>query len=595
MNGIYINYVNFIVIIIVSIVSICNSISVRRIMDNSNYQELSKRLDQLENKFDELSKKYLNLIDYVTGQKHAQSINSKDVVANTLPIQKDEQIEPNHLKQDGHLKNEDHSQKSFSFLPVVSAICFVFAGIFLIKMTMDSGWLTLERQWGLASFFGIILLVLGRYLDVVDKVYRSYLSASGVIVLYSASVASYSYFNILPLSLALSLAVVSSLICVFLANYHKSEIFLFLTAIGVNLLPIMLGKDWNVLFTSAYYLFSTILFSGMAVSFQNRTLSLLSSYLSVGIYAFLNRNVSDELELIAVIASLLMHFMIVSGHVTSYSLRHKTPLSENQSYGYLLLSIFFYAVIYHFLNLYTPFYVNLIVLSLCLVLLAFYHIAKKQLGGLRSQIIVYPFAMIVICHAGYFNLLPIEFKVWVLPLALFVAHLMKSKFSEFRKQHSVLSFLCLSFFVVEILRANFKLMLEQNTYDYIPLLLCVGISLFHYLKVKSEIDSDNSKLMLACIHLQAVLALYSAVVKINTLAVSGMWSIYALIILALGFVKSDKQLAKSSFIVFAITAIKALLYDLSSAATGVRIMSLILTGLVLYLAGYAFKKIDGWK
>jgi uncharacterized membrane protein len=53
-------------------------------------------------------------------------------------------------------------------------------------------------------------------------------------------------------------------------------------------------------------------------------------------------------------------------------------------------------------------------------------------------------------------------------------------------------------------------------------------------------------------------------------------------------------LAKSSLVVLLITALKALIYDASQAASIVRIGSLLLTGVVLYGAGLLFKQIKDW-
>ncbi|MFN3696850.1 MAG: DUF2339 domain-containing protein [Pseudobdellovibrio sp.] len=588
-------------------------------MDNSENKNIDNRLNSLESKIDELSKKYLHLIDFVVNQnkttgssssvvnsdfsvesradknfdRHVnQTENTNDKPVNPgleKPSSNSEQASSNNLKSSGV------SDSTFSFLPIISMVCFVFAGIFLVKMTIDSGWLNLHRQWGLASLFGVVLLALGRFLDVIDRNYRSYLSASGVVVLYVASITSHTYFHVFPQSVAMILAAISAMICIYLADHHKSEIFLLLTAAGVNFIPLLVGYDWDVVFYSTYYMMSAVLFSGLAFSFKSRVLSLVASYLSVGVYALLNKNLNNEAELFIIIVSLCAQFVIISSSVTVYSIRHKSPLNEQQSYAYLPLAIFFYAVIYRYLNLYTPDYVNFIALAFSGVLLALHQFAKKYLTDLQSHIIVYPFAAVVILHAGYFNLLPIQFKTWLLPLFLFMAYVYNEKTSTQKKRYSILYYVSLIFAIYEFLRANFNLMTDPNSYDYVPLMVCVFMLLFYYYKNKLQNKTSGLMPVLIFAHIQSIIALYRAVDKFNTLAVTSVWSVYAIVVLAWGYIVKDRDLAKSSMIIFAITAAKALLFDLASSATGVRVVSLMVTGFVLYLAGYVFKKVDSWK
>ena len=78
----------------------------------------------------------------------------------------------------------------------------------------------------------------------------------------------------------------------------------------------------------------------------------------------------------------------------------------------------------------------------------------------------------------------------------------------------------------------------------------------------------------------------------SRLAVSFAWGIIALACLALAFKYRDRILGKSSLLIFAASAAKVLLFDLSSATPLVRIGSLMILGVTLYAGGWMYRKVD---
>jgi uncharacterized membrane protein len=89
-------------------------------------------------------------------------------------------------------------------------------------------------------------------------------------------------------------------------------------------------------------------------------------------------------------------------------------------------------------------------------------------------------------------------------------------------------------------------------------------------------------------------ALMSAAVQIfdGELAVSFAWGAIALACLALAFKYRDQALGKSSLLIFAASAAKVMLFDLSSATPLVRIGLLVVLGVTLYVGGWMYKKVD---
>lgn len=105
---------------------------------------------------------------------------------------------------------------------------------------------------------------------------------------------------------------------------------------------------------------------------------------------------------------------------------------------------------------------------------------------------------------------------------------------------------------------------------------------------------DREELFLGLVHALCILALYRLTFDYGSLAVSLAWGIYSVAILIWGYLKRNTVLAKSSLLILTVTCLKALVYDAAQTSSGVRIASLMLTGAILYGAGYLFQKIKKW-
>ena len=147
--------------------------------------------------------------------------------------------------------------------------------------------------------------------------------------------------------------------------------------------------------------------------------------------------------------------------------------------------------------------------------------------------------------------------------------------------------------VIEFFGLCFRLLNESNLYNVVPSLAAILVGIFYYSK-SSKIVKEKEGMFLSLIHILCILALYRIAFDFGTFAVSAAWGIYSLVILIFGYVKRNVVVAKSSLLVLTVTCLKALVYDAGQTSSGVRIASLILTGAILYGAGYLFQKINKW-
>ena len=147
--------------------------------------------------------------------------------------------------------------------------------------------------------------------------------------------------------------------------------------------------------------------------------------------------------------------------------------------------------------------------------------------------------------------------------------------------------------LIEILKLFWRLAMESSARDLFSAGWTVTFLIYGHLafSLGGKRRSEGSSLVLGTAHALAVSALYRLVVDVSSLAVSGVWALYALAVLWLAFLKRDAYFAKSSLLVLAVAAGKVLIYDVASSPALIRILCLVLTGVLLYLSGFLFRKI----
>lgn len=561
---------------------------------------LNSKIENLEAKIDKIQGQYDRLINYLIKPSEHQATTNRATVIHTtenmtsaaeqrtvFPKAADVAKAPT---QNGNLK-KDRDGATY-LLPIVAVVCFVLAGVFLVKLAIDSGWLTHERQWGLLGILGITLVGLGSFFTKIEQADRSYLSAAGVIILYIAAYSSNLYFKMFSHEVALVLAMSVTVICLSLFRYHKSDLFAVITSIGTYLSPLLLGSKGELVFNSEFFIIWSFLFSYLASYLKTRTLSLTAAYLGMGVFTLLYSDTVDVESLYWIVSVIVLQFFTFAYGVYYYSLRNRSVLAQKEALAYLPILLFFYGIVYYFLDKIDARIAPWISLAFAGFVYLLYLRVKNQLQNLNSQLLVHGFLGVVLFHSGYLQILPEASKPWLLPLLLLLTFIADKK-DYFPKTSNVLKIVFGAIGFLEFGKICFKLLDSNSLTDVFPALVTIALGAFYYLKGSQRIK-NKEELFLGLVHLLSVLALYRLLADSGSFAVSAGWGIYAGIILAVGFYKKDPALAKSSLLVLLVTSLKALIYDASQSPSGVRILSLLLTGAVLYLSGIFLKKIKTW-
>jgi uncharacterized membrane protein len=483
-----------------------------------------------------------------------------------------------------------------SLLGVVGVICFVLAAGFIIKLSLDSGWLTPPRQIGLAVLFGLGLIITGFSLLDSDSEYASYLPAAGIIVIYAAVFAAHRMYALLPFESAISLSALVTGFCVLIYTKIREDIYPVTAAVGSYFSPAILGLGASSVFAVYYYLLCSIGFAVISIWVKSRALTLVAAYLAMLMTAAAGLTLKAD----ALVASMLaFNFLALSGGVYLYTVQNGTPLNERESATLLPALLFFYATEYYYIDRLLPGVAPWLSLAFAGLLLAFYLAAKRRFpeGRMGSEGLVMTFITVVSFHSFYLELLPADAKPW-----LFVAIMIVLCCPEVKLRPGAGNAMRVpALGVLAVLLIEFLSMLSHllsGTGD-----ARLSVALFSVASMWALIvfrcgeikDGNGYAPLLGAAHLLAVVGLYRLTKDAGSLEVSISWLFYATAVITYAFSRKDEAMARSAVFVLAFAAAKALLYDAAAAPTVVRIVCLLLTGAALYGSGFFLRKIAGWK
>lgn len=549
-------------------------------------KELRERIKALEIKAFGYSKE-----DRVAAQA-AREVLARSAVRSSASETRNSQAV--HLAQSRPLGNSETSSTG-SFLGIVGIICFLLAAAFLVNLAISSGWLTPIRQWGLVTLFGATLIGIGFTLAQNDSDYAGRAAAGGLVVLYFSAYSSHLIFNLFSQEVALGVAIGVSFIGLGLARVFQSEVFSVTAVLGTYISPLLLGfNQMSFEILSGYFLIWTSVFSLISVFLQSRATTILAAYGGIGIFALINFIEAPGSNLPTVVFVQIVQFLILLIGAVAYSIKRESSMSTQEASAFLAPLLFFYGTEYYFLSKWVGDWAPWISLGFAAVLLVAYFVARKKLdegGELASGSMVGSFVAVVLFHAGYLEILPEPMKPYLLLIGIVGILFLRS---DSKNISAGWMGPAIALILIGLLEYG-KVLIGLATGPE-PGTLQIGL-LATFLMLSVYLGGGNSRLrsaaglFLPATHLIAILSLYRVAQSHGSFGVSISWSLYAVLVLGLAFARRDWNFAKSSVMVLLLAAGKALLYDVSNAGGSVRVVCLLLTGALLYGAGFLFRVI----
>ncbi|HKU64651.1 MAG TPA: DUF2339 domain-containing protein [Rhizomicrobium sp.] len=480
-----------------------------------------------------------------------------------------------------------------NWLGIIAVICFVLAGAFIVKLSIESGWLTPARQVGLAALLGLGLVGGGLVLQQADRAYAALLPGAGVVILYLTAFAAHRYYGLISFESAIVVVGFVSALCVWLYTQIRHDFYAFTAAAGAYLAPVVLNFHAGAEFSVYYFLLCSVAFAAISAWVRSRALTVIASYLAILLTAAIGLDLHQDR---LVINALALHFVIFAAGSYFYTLHTAQPLSRSESLSFLPVLLIFYATEYHFIQRIAPDAAPWISLAFAAVLIGLYVSVKAVFReNQHSQSLILALATIVIFHAGYIELMPADARPYLFSIILLAAAFWPGGIlpEQSRGAFLVPCLALIAIMVTEYVSILGRLWTENAPPPVAALLGIASIWVVLVLR-NDKREAFCDQVLLGAAHLLALLAFYRLTADISSLAVSVSWLLYGASVILFAFVRKDEFMAKSALFVLAFAAGKALLVDAASAPTILRILCLLLTGAVLYGCGFLMRKFNQW-
>lgn len=494
-----------------------------------------------------------------------------------------------------------------SWLAWAGILFFILAACYFVKLTIDAGWLTPQRQFAGIVLFGIGLVGTGLRLHALEKGFAAMIAGAGIVVFFVATLSGHLHYQLYSANTAMLLAALVSAVSVALFRVFTHDFFLIAAVCGSYFLPFLVGPRPAQLFALAsYFIFWNAVYCAFALMLKRRMLIVVISYLAIGNYFALWAAHPTETRLPAisfVCYFQLLQFLVFTIAVFAFSVRNRIAMTAGEAWSFFPLLVLFYAAQYNMVEQLYPGFAPFIGLGFAAIIASFYYAAARLLGDgptpsglaavrtltpgpLPSAPVVSAFVSLVIFHTVYLELLPKEWCPWF-AVALLVAPLAYPRAAGETKHWVALIFPKMAI-AAEYLRIMFD--------DKLPWmnLIFMGALLLYTLLRSSQFRSSFIILSLAIA--QGMRGIYLLVdehvaAPMNQLVTSGCWAGLAMFVLLLGYQRRDEKTAKAGVMLFGFIAGKVLLNDLDTTNSVVRVVSLVVIGALLYAGGIIWKRL----
>lgn len=473
------------------------------------------------------------------------------------------------------------------------ATALVLAAAYLIRLAIDSGWLTPERQIALAILGGFALIGTGLWLRSSDRGYASLLPAGGLVVHFLSIYGAHIYYHLISANVAAAAVVLACFGALWLGRLFESELYALFAVVGSYSAPFLLPHlAGSVIDLVVYYSAWSVLFSIYSIWVGARRVYLLAAYMALLGFNAIWVNMGPA-EWGAALVFQVVQFAIFLGGAVVFSISRNSPMDQNTALVHLPLLLIFYMIQYGLLRQHMPEAAPWIAAGSAALLLFGYLVARHFLEApLKSGgVLVGAYATLVLFHAGYLESVPIEWAPWfaltLLPVLAVYLFLRGGEATVIWPVRLGAGAVFAINYLRVIAHANLHIV---PAHEVLALVYAAQLyAAYYYSRRLPSLEALGGPLLYA-----GHIALMGAALQIfdGRLAVSFAWGVVGIACLAIALQKQDKLLGKSSLLIFAASAAKVLLFDLSGAAPLVRIACLFVLGVTLYGGGWMYRKVD---
>lgn len=576
-------------------------------MDQQSVQIIINKLDSLENriqkiedqieierpsKFNSSKSKNLNFGSSVDNQKEdPKSLSNKITIDDSASYKLNEQV---NVKTD--VSND------YSWMGFLGILFMVFAAVFFIKLTIEAGWLTAQRQVLLAVLFGAFLIFSPKLISrLSDKEYSSMLAAAGVAVLHMSWFGAFAIHHLISPIVGLIMASIVGVVCLFLQSQNRNPLFALVAIAGTYISALLMGGKIDNQILAAFMLVWNLSFCLAALYLNTRYVLTIAAYFAILIVALMGLDKSNQSMILVFIFVQTMQFFTFAIATVYFSVIHKTTLNQEESKHLMVLGTIVYACIYYWVNLLYPGFGAWTGVLVAGCILSAYLFAEKSLAKkLESREAVFLTVGIIIFHSLFIDLTPDQFKpFWgIVFMAIFsVLNLKEKSNTIFFPLKALIGLMFVWCLFLTFDDQNNSFILFNFVYGILGLLTYLALTKFKKIQNTDLFDSRTVKALLFVTHAEILFGIYRLSVQtdfINSILVSVMWAVYSVFILYLGWSLKDRILAQSSLLMLISSVVKVIFYDLVSLGSVQVIFCFLIVGALLYGSGMAYRKMQSW-
>lgn len=486
------------------------------------------------------------------------------------------------------------------------ASALVLAAAYLVRLGITSGWLTPERQVAGAAMLGLAMVGGGLALRLRDRRYSSLLVAGGIAVLYLTVFGAHLAVGLIDSLSATGLVVAVSALSLGLHALFREPLYVAFALLGSYACPLLVPPGRGTLLDLAiYFTVWNAVYCAYSLRIRRRIVYFAALYLSLLLFDFLWRDVlaGERWEVAALFQ--LAQFALFTTAIVLFSTRVR-PLTAFEAWCHFPALLLFYGVEYATLNEHVAWAAPWAAVGFATALYGAHGLARARLGGreLPSLGLVNAFAVLVLCHAVYLDLLPATWRpltTLLLAMALTTGVRRAGLLGEPPSYAGAAwPFAAGAAF---LFAAGYLQLLwnwgEGETVFELPLAALYPLPLYAaYFRAGVHAGFLRRLVPLTVAHVQLLVAcgllVYRALPDEGTVGrlwLSFAWACVGTVFLVRAKLSGDRMLARSTLGIFALFAAKVLLFDLAEATPLVRIGCLLILGISLYAGGWIYRRI----
>jgi hypothetical protein len=487
-------------------------------------------------------------------------------------------------------KNIAEENKSH-FLGYVGAACILMAAILLIKLSIDSGWLTPYRQCTFALILSIVLIIFPFLNWFSDKSYISLLPAIGIAGLHLTTYGAVFFHKLLDPTLGIFSISLIGILSLGMLVKLKEENYAIFAILGTYLGAFFFHQSFSqLLYMVIYLLIWDVAFTIFSIKLKNRLIIAICAYLALGLVSFFGgiKGLSNVDLNFNILMIQFFQFTIFALGTVLFSIKNKMPLTSKEAWTFFPLILFFYGQQYYFINRLSDVWANYFSIGFSVFLLFIHSVAKKKLkdNTVDSGGVVYTACSLFFLHSVFIltmnDFSRLIFSFFVILILMFFQHILAND-KKFRGTLAVMAFI--------IIYAYSSILLGTNHISYEWGLFFGFVFALIGLIFSMSKDHSKSNVVLNLAHAQAFVSIFRLKQYFGYFAIAPLWISYAFSILFWAFKKRDIEMANSAIPLVALGVARFLFFDFSKLDGREQIISLLVMGSLIFAGGYLYRKI----